>query len=135
MPPELLALAFGSKLQYIGQAETLAAAAAYHTFPAVLDQTSPIHFVDNQGSLSALVGGHSRDAPTSWLANDLATFHYSRATRVWFEWVASAANISDLPSRGDLVLAARLLRERFRHPVHWCARVVLPRLRAARALS
>ena len=43
-----------------------------------------------------------------------------QGTRAWYEYVPSAANLSDLPSRGRLREAARLLRQRFcnRYPVH-----------------
>ena len=43
-------------------------------------------------------------------------------------YVESGANIADLPSRGDLALTARLLRERFERPV-WVRHLSLPPLR------
>ena len=74
--------------------------------------------------------GASRDVPTSWLAHDVARQCFDLRTRVWFEYVESAANIADLPSRGDARLAARLLRERFGKTV-WVREMQLPPLRAA----
>ena len=45
---ELLELAFGDRETHIGQAEELAAAAAYWTYPEVVRDSYPIHFVDNK---------------------------------------------------------------------------------------
>ena len=36
---------------------------------------------------------------------------------VWYEFVPSAENIADLPSRGDIQLTSRLLRRWFSKPV------------------
>ena len=111
--------AFGIKGQYIGQAETVAAGGAYWTAPKVFGGRRVIHFVDNQGALSALVRACSRDPDTSAIAHLVAKRHLELNCQVWFEFVNSAANIADLPSRGELARAARMLREAFRHPVWW----------------
>ena len=121
-------LAFGVKLQYIGQAEMAAGAAAYWTCGEELKDSYPIHFIDNQGALASLVRGSSRDAPSSWLAHDVARQHFDIDSRVWFEFVPSAANIADLPSRGELKHAARIIRQRFGKPVY-TRRMILPALR------
>ena len=51
--------------------------------------------------------------------------------QVWYEYVASKANIADLPSRHDSQLAARLLRKRFRVPVTTGRPIRLPALEVA----
>ena len=47
------------------------------------------------------------------LAHRVAAYHFKLRARVWFEYVASHANIADLPSRRDSHLARRILRERY----------------------
>ena len=134
IPMSILELAFGLKVQYIGGAEMLAAAAVYTSLPGVLDGTFPIHWIDNQGVLSALCKGSSTDDPTATLARQVSRRLLDTRTRSWFEYVASDANISDLPSRGQLAAAARMLRARFACPV-WRAKLVLPPLTARTAGS
>ena len=59
-----------------------------------------MHFIDNTGALSLLVHGYASRPDCARLVN---VFHLLQARlrfRAWFEWVPSAANISDLPSRG-----------------------------------
>ena len=51
--------------------------------------------------------------------------------QVWYEYVASKANIADLPSRHDSQLAARMLRKRFRVPVTTDRPIRLPALEVA----
>ena len=97
----------------------------------MLSGTYPIHFVDNQGALSALVKGSSSDVPASWIAHDVAARLFGMRSRVWFEYIESAANIADLPSRCDSKLAARMLQRRFGRAVK-PRRMLLPPLRACR---
>jgi hypothetical protein len=108
---------FGVKLQYIGQLEAVAAAAAYWTCPAELRDSYPAHFIDNQGALGAFVRAASTDAATAAVAHVTARRQLELDARVWFEYVASDANIADLPSRGKWRAAARLLAARFGFPV------------------
>ena len=109
--------------------QELAVAAAYESFPDVLKSADVIHFVDNQGALGILVSGSSSNPPMGKLAHDTAAAQAAMRARVFYEYVESAANISDLPSRGQASLAARMLRERFRLPV-WLRPLYLPSLRA-----
>ena len=126
---EALFLAFGVKLQYIGQAEIAAAAAAYWTCGEELKDSYPIHFVDNKGGLASLVRGSSRDAPSSWLVHDVARQHFYIDSRVWFEFVPSAARtLLTSPSGGEFKHAARIIRQRFGKPVY-TRRMILPALR------
>lgn len=133
IPLELLELAFGDRETYIGQAEELAAATVYWTHPEIFRDTCPIHFIDNQGTLGILTRGASHHAPMGRLAHRVAAQLFRLRARVWFEYVASHANIADLPSRHDSQLARRILRERFRarvRPAELTPPLVLPPLDA-----
>ena len=48
----------------------------------------------------------------------------------WFEFINSARNIADLPSRGQLGVCARMLNRRYRRPT-WPRAFELSPLRAA----
>ena len=64
------------------------------------------------------------------LAHQTAASQLELNARVWYEYVASKANIADLPSRHDTRLACRNIRARFgTHVVHRPIR--LPPLTAA----
>ena len=99
VPPALLALLFSPHEQYVGVLENLAAAAVGFTVPCVLRDRLVLHFVDNQGALANLVSGSSRDVDSKRIVLASALHLSSLACRVWYEWVASAANIGDKPSR------------------------------------
>jgi hypothetical protein len=114
---EFLLRNFGDKIQYIGQLEQAIAAAVYWTFDAELEDTCPAHFIDNQGALGALVRGDSSDGPMAALAHECALQHLLLRCTPWFEYVPSAANISDIPSRGRLAAVVRMLTEAFGLPV------------------
>ena len=109
VPPALLALLFSPHEQYVGVLENLAAAAVGFTVPDVLRDRLVLHFVDNQGALANLVSGSSRDVDSKRIVLASALHLSSLSCRVWYEWVASAANIGDKPSRleFDLVHALR----------------------------
>ena len=81
------------------------------TFPDIL--TMAMHFIDNQGALGVLAKGSSTDLSLTNMAHACAMDQLHLRCRVWFEYVRSAANIADLPSRHALLQAASLLRERF----------------------
>ena len=87
---------FGDKVQYIGPLESLASVAADFTFSDVLGGEDVMYFVDNQGSLGALVRGSSSDEGMAHLAHEAALQQRRNLTRAWYEWVNSDANISDM---------------------------------------
>ena len=64
------------------------------------------------------------------MSHDTASTQRRMRARFFYEYVESAANIADLPSRGEAVRAARMLRSRFQLPV-WYRPMKLPRLTAA----
>ena len=79
-----------------------------------------LHFIDNTGALSLLVHGYASRPDCARLVN---VFHMLQAQlrfTPWFEWVPSAANVADLPSRGAYseleAVAPGSMRIRFRLP-------------------
>ena len=90
--------------QYVGQLEVLAAVAAYTSRPEQLRDRDVIHFIDNTGAIFGIAKGYSADLDSARLISVFHTLNAALGANVWFEYVASAANISDLPSRGELDL-------------------------------
>ena len=88
--------------------EALAAAAAYATFPDLLAGSLVLHFIDNQGTLAHVVSGSARDRDCSRIAHACSAATLRLRCRVWYEYVASAANISDLPTRDEFAMLRRL---------------------------
>ena len=95
---------FATKVQYIGVLETLAGVVAYSSRLSQFADRDVIHFVDNVGSLVGLAKGYSRDLDSSRLVHVFHAIAAAAGTNVWFEYVPSAANIADLPSRDELEL-------------------------------
>jgi hypothetical protein len=89
------------KKTYIGQLESLAAAAVYFSIPREwLLGREVIHWVDNQSAMAGFVKGYSGKEDTALI---LSAFSFKMAElqfRVWWEFVPSAQNVADLPSRG-----------------------------------
>ena len=90
---------FAEKRQYIGQLECLAAVAVYFSLPELRGR-DVIHFIDNTGALSALAKGYTGDIDSARLVHAFHMFNAAAQANVWFNFVPSGANISDLPSRG-----------------------------------
>jgi hypothetical protein len=92
---------------YIGQLELLAAPAPYCSLPPRalerLRGRNVIHFIDNTSAQAGLVKGYARALDSARIVN---AFHAVAAVdlgcNVYFEYVPSAANVADGPSRGDL---------------------------------
>ena len=102
--PAWLMAKFAKREQYIGVLETLAGVAAYTSRPRQFKDRDVIHFVDNVGSLVGLAKGYSRDLDSGRLVHIFHAIAAASSTNVWFEYVPSAANIADLPSRDELEL-------------------------------
>ena len=100
-----------ARQQYIGQLELLAAVAAYTTFPDLLSSRKVIHWIDNTGALAALVKGYSRAPHSCRIVHAFHALNLGFQSRVWFEYVASEANIGDLPSRDEFELLHELRSE------------------------
>ena len=101
----------------IGQLEIAAALLVYITLPAWrLQNRRVLHFIDNTSAMYSLFKGYSSKDDSSLLVN---LFHLMLARLhldIWWEYVASKANIADLPSRDDFKLL-RLLKCIFIKPM------------------
>ena len=63
-----------------------------------------IHFIDNVGAYSGLGKGYSPDMDSARMISVFHTMNAALRSNVWFEYVPSKANISDLPSRNEFEL-------------------------------
>ena len=109
--PQWMMLMFAHPLHCIGQLEIMAALMVYITLasydPEMIHDRDVLHFVDNTSAIMGLYKGYS-PAPDS--CRLIQIFHLIMARlnhRTWWAWVASKANISDLPSRNDFALLVR----------------------------
>ena len=94
--------------QQIGQLELLAAAAAYYTLATWLRERDVLHFIDNTAAVCGIAKGYSSKCDSARITC-IHTYHALNVdvqAQVHFEWVASEANIADLPSRGQFELLA-----------------------------
>jgi len=79
----------------------LAAVLAYSSRPGQFKDRDVIHFIDNTGALVGIAKGYSRDIDSARLVHFFHSIACAIGVNAWFEYVASGANISDLPSRGE----------------------------------
>lgn len=106
--PEEYMQQFQVRRQYIGQLELLAAVAAYTTFHAELRDRRVIHWIDNTSALAGLIRGYAGAIDSAHIVHAFHALNAGLRTDVWFEYIASKANIADLPSRMDFDLLRRL---------------------------
>lgn len=92
-----------NKRTYIAQAELIVAIAAYLTLPELLRGRAVMHFIDNTVALSAIVNGYASKADCAAMVNSFHETILALRSYLWAEWVPSAANIGDWPSRPDKV--------------------------------
>ena len=81
------------------QAEIAAATWVYFSNAGLLRGRRIIHFIDNTGALSAMIFGYARKLDCARMINSFHLLLAALQLRVYFEWVPSDANTSDLPSR------------------------------------
>ena len=96
--------------QKIGQCEILAAIAVYFTFPDLCRDRQVIHWIDNTSAISCLVHGYSGKVDSALLVNAFNLFNAGLKARVHYEYVESAANVADLPSRRDFSYLLSVLK-------------------------
>ena len=89
------------KRTYIAQGELIVAVALYYTLPDLVRDRAVMHFIDNTVALSALVNGYASKADCAVLVNSFHEAVMELRLHLWAEWVPSAANIGDWPSRPD----------------------------------
>ena len=66
--------------------------------------------MDNSSALYGLVKGYSSRPDSLAIIRAFHAANLAIRANVWFNYVASKANVADLPSRGDLALMADVLR-------------------------
>ena len=108
---ELLHLLFGTRETYIGELETMGGATVYSSMGIRLQGMHVVHFIDNQGALWALVKGSSRNIATAAISQHNCMLQSQLDIKAWYEYVPSAANISDDPSRLDFEFVHRLRQQ------------------------
>ncbi|KOO31833.1 hypothetical protein Ctob_011203, partial [Chrysochromulina tobinii] len=67
-----------------------------------------VHFADNTVALSALVHGYSASVDMADISNAYHLLAAGLRTAAYFDYVPSAANIADLPSRGEFAIPRAL---------------------------
>ena len=87
------------KLVWINQFEAFAVVVADLTFARYTAGRRVYHFVDNIAALGAIVNGYSGKPELAALVNLTSLFCVRNRTLKFYEYVQSAANCSDLPSR------------------------------------
>ena len=96
--------------QQVGQLEALAAECVYESLPTIMRNADVLHFVDNTSALYGVVKGSSPQPDSTRIIFSLHLRQLLDRFVVWFSYVASAANVSDLPSRGAIAEMAAALR-------------------------
>ena len=97
-PPWLFPLLCKRKIQFV-VGEIVAAYFAFLLFPAVLAESSVVGFVDNMGVIHTVVNGASTAVDLGSISTALHRRTVQLKCKVWWEYVASASNISDGGSR------------------------------------
>ena len=100
--PEAILAALLQRKQQIGQAELLGAIVPYLSMPSALAGREVLHWIDNTSAKAALVHGYSGLPDSVRLTHIFHAWNMGLEARVWFEYVPSAANPADEPSRVDL---------------------------------
>ena len=94
----------------IGQLELLAAASPYVSLPpSTFSDQDVLHFVDNTSALYGMVKGYSRVPDSSAIIRAFQVANIALGANVWFNYVATKANVADLPSRGASSQLFRIL--------------------------
>ena len=107
-PPELLAWSnrIKAKQTFIVLLELVAIAAVYSSPIALAFRGRDVlHFADNQSANMGIVKGRSSSPDLNAVIGELHQTWSGLGIRPWIEYVRSAANVADLPSRleGNLV--------------------------------
>mmetsp|Transcript_16082 Transcript_16082/g.36700 ORF Transcript_16082/g.36700 Transcript_16082/m.36700 type:complete len:515 (-) Transcript_16082:104-1648(-) len=116
---------------YIGQLEALAALSAYLSLPQIFRSRKVSHYIDNQAALYSLIKGSSADVDMNRVAFLIRAFYVRFRVDAWLDYVPSASNIADLPTRLDDAALLRLNNVGVRIPLvlpsatdlssSWCA--------------
>ena len=93
---------FVNRRQQIGQLEILAAVVPYLSLGSRLAGARCLHYVDNTSAVAALAKGYSGSPDSGRLVHAFHATALGLGCSCYFEYVRSAANVSDMPSRVDL---------------------------------
>jgi len=86
----------------INALETMALVGAYFSLPPSEISGSDVnHFGDNTAANGCVTCGYSKASDMARMASAHHLLISRLRTRVWIEWVPSASNVADLPSRPD----------------------------------
>ncbi len=99
MSETILKKAFGEKHTYITYGEALAPLLPYVNDQWLFEDATIVFFIDSQAVLGALVAGTSPATQLAKIACLWQLAYTSVRARCWCEWIESAANIADGPSR------------------------------------
>jgi hypothetical protein len=61
-----------------------------------------LHWIDNSGAVASAVHGYARPVDSARIMHALHSTLADLQVRAWFEYVRTAANVADEPSRVDL---------------------------------
>ena len=98
--PEVIA-ELEARKQQIGQLELLGAVAPYFSLAPYLKGRRVIHWIDNTAALAGIAKGYSSKPDSARIIHSFHALGLSVQADVHFEYVASEANVADLPSRGE----------------------------------
>ena len=90
-----------ARKQQIGQLELLGAVAPYYSLGPYLKGKRIIHWIDNTAALAGIAKGYSSKPDSARIIHAFHSLGVVLQAEVHFEYVASEANVADLPSRGD----------------------------------
>ena len=91
----------------IGQCEAVIVASPYISIPGLRDR-NVMHYIDNQGACYAFINGGAKDCDTNRCVFVTGMRQATLGCKVWYDYVPSASNIADLPTRLDDAAAVRL---------------------------
>ena len=87
--------------QQIGQAEALACLLGPYNYPESFRDREVVHFIDNTSALAGCIKGGSSVEDSNVIFQLLSLRLAELGTRYWAEYVESAANLADEPSRAE----------------------------------
>ena len=100
--------------------------AVYWSLPGLFQGRDVIHFIDNYGALAGLTKGYSGDRDSARLVHAFYAINDRVEANVWFAYVPSGANISDLPSRSATQECIRIIFDVFGADSEWVESVLPP---------